>query len=160
MGLEIRRLTFDSTEAAAFNEALQGEYRVRYGGTDETPVAADEFTPPHGVFLIAYLDGEPVGCGGFRTVAAGMGEIKRMYVEPAARGLGIARQLLAALEASAVAAGCDRVILETGSVQPEAIGLYESSGYTPVPAFGTYRCEPGSRHLGKVLRTETAGVSQ
>ncbi len=156
MGLEIRRLPLDSPEAATLGEGLQGEYLVRYGGTDQTPVAPAEFSAPHGVFLVAFLDGEPVGSGGFRTVAPGTAEIKRMYVRPAARGLGIARRILAELEQAAQAAGCLQLILETGSVQPEALALYLSCGYTTVPAFGIYRCEPGSRHLGKILRVDAA----
>jgi len=159
MGLEIRCLPFECPEAAALCGALQAEYTVRYGGTDETPVDAPEFAPPHGAFLVAHLDSEPVGCGGFRTVGDGVAEIKRMYVQPHARGRGVARRLLAALERSAAATGCDRIILETGSAQPEAIGLYESSGYTPVPAFGTYRCEPGSRHLGKSFESAVPDLS-
>lgn len=151
MGLEIRRLPYDSATAVTLTDAVQAEYVVRYGGVDTTPVAAQEFAPPHGEFLVAFLNGEPVGSAGFRSVAPGDAEIKRMYVTPAARGRGIARRLLAALEQSATAAGCHRMILETGSKQPEALALYESSGYGAVPAFGTYRCAPGARHLGKAL---------
>lgn len=153
-------MPYDSAEAVALITALQGEYQVRYGGIDETPVAPEQFGPPHGDFLVAFVDSEPVGCGGFRIVSDGVGEIKRMYVQPRARGRGIARRLLAELERSAVEAGCRQVILETGSAQPEADALYTSSGYTAVPAFGLYRCEAGSVHLGKVLLTETAGAAQ
>lgn len=151
MRLDIRPLPYDSVEAVALIDAVQGEYVVRYGGVDATPVAAHEFAPPHGVFLVAFLDGAPVGCGGLRTIEEGVGEIKRMYVQPAARGRGVARQLLAALEQAAAAADCRQVVLETGSKQPEAEALYDSSGYRPVPAFGTYRCAPGALHLGKSL---------
>lgn len=158
MRLEIRQRPFDAPESVALNDGLQAEYQVRYGGSDETPVAPQEFASPHGAFFVAYLDGEPVGCGGFRTVADGVGEIKRMYVTLPARGRGIARKLLAALEQAAVAAGCSRVILETGSQQPEADKLYTSSGFTAVPPFGIYRCEPGSRHLGKALTDMATGL--
>lgn len=158
MGLEIRQVPYDSAEAVELTGALQAEYVVRYGGIDETPVVAAEFARPHGAFLVATLDGEPVGCGGIRTVAAGVAEMKRMYVRPSTRGRGVARRLLAALEQAAVDAGCQELILETGSRQPEAVALYASSGYTTVAAFGTYRCEPGSRHLGKSL-VEAATVA-
>ncbi len=153
VGLQIRQLLYDSAEGTALTDAVQAEYVVRYGGVDETPVVAEEFAPPSGAFLIAFLDGQPVGCGGFRTVAPGVAEMKRMYVAPSARGRGVARRLLAALEGGAVAAGCQQLILETGSKQPEALALYASSGYTPVASFGTYRCVPGARHLGKTLST-------
>ena len=92
-----------------------------------------------------------VGCGGWRAHGTDA-EIKRMYVTPAARGRGLARRLLAELERTARAAGHRRVILETGSKQPEAVGLYRSSGYTEIPAYGYYACSPHSMHLGKVLR--------
>ena len=74
-----------------------------------------------------------------------------MYVTPAARSRGLARQMLAELERTARAAGYRRMILETGSKQPEAIGLYRSSGYTEIPAFGYYAGSPHSRHLAKLL---------
>lgn len=162
MGLVIRQLAYDSPEAIALTDAVQAEYVVRYGEVDETPVVAPEFAPPSGEFLVAFLDGQPLGCGGFRTVAAGVCEMKRLYVAPAARGRGVARGLLAALEQRAAAAGCHQLVLETGSKQPEALALYASSGYTPVPAFGTYACAPGASHLGKYLGVAAVdpGVSE
>ena len=75
-----------------------------------------------------------------------------MYVTPSARGRGLARRLLAELERTARAAGHQRVILETGSQQPEAVALYRSAGYTDIPAYGYYACSPDSMHFGKVLR--------
>jgi GNAT superfamily N-acetyltransferase len=78
-------------------------------------------------------------------------ELKRMYVVDQARGRGFARRLLAELERTAVAAGARRMVLETGTRQPEAIGLYRSAGYQPIPGFGVYRCAPGSRYFGKPL---------
>ena len=78
-------------------------------------------------------------------------EIKRMYVVPAAQRRGFARAMLAHLETTARDAGADVLVLETGKEQPEAIALYESSGYTPVEGFGIYRDEPSVRYLGKRL---------
>jgi GNAT superfamily N-acetyltransferase len=72
-----------------------------------------------------------------------------MYVVDAARRRGLARRLLAALEASAAEAGAHRIVLNTGLAQPEAIALYESSGYEPIPGFGHYACAPGARFYGK-----------
>jgi ribosomal protein S18 acetylase RimI-like enzyme len=74
-----------------------------------------------------------------------------MYVRPQARGRGFARLILAELERTAVECGRRRIVLETATEQPEAIALYTSSGYTPVPNFGRYRCSPDSRYFGKVL---------
>lgn len=74
-----------------------------------------------------------------------------MYVTPEARGLGLARRILAALEDDARAAGRSRMVLETGLKQPEAIALYASSGYTPCNKFGHYRFEELSRCFAKAL---------
>ncbi len=137
---------------------VQQEYVVRYGGMDVTPVDASEFDLPEGLFAVGYLDGEPVACGGWRARGAderglqdGDAELKRMYVVPAARGRGLARAMLRRLEATAAGAGRGRMVLETGTEQPEAIGLYSSEGYAPVRPFGVYRDEPESVYLGKQL---------
>ena len=156
--LAIEPVGYDDPDAVALIDQVQQEYVVRYGGHDATHVATDEFTPPRGLFLVGYADGVPVACGGWRAhdaadpgFADGDAEVKRMYVTPAARGRGFARAILAELERTAARAGRRRIMLETGTRQPEAIALYESSGYRPVPNFGTYRCEPSSRCYGKEL---------
>jgi GNAT superfamily N-acetyltransferase len=126
----------------------------RYGGAgDDTPVEAVEFDPPEGAFLVAYLDGQPVACGGWRSHGgrSQIAEIKRMYTVPAARGRGIARAMLAAVEESARAYGRSRIILETGERQPEALSLYESAGYERIPNFGFYRFEEGCVSFGRNL---------
>ncbi len=82
-----------------------------------------------------------------------------MYVVPAARGRGLSRVLLAELECRALAAGRRRLVLETGIRQPEAIGLYTSSGYTAIPRFGMYRYGPGNRCFGKLLPVAAPSVS-
>ena len=149
--LDVRRVRYDDPVAAALVVDLQAEFVVRYGGPDRTPVDPDEFAPPHGVFLVAWLDGEPVGCGGWRRIDPTLGEIKRMYVVAARRGRGLSRLLLSALEDAARAEGLQRLRLETGDRQPEAVRLYESSGYTPIPGFGYYAGHPGSLTFGKGL---------
>ncbi len=137
---------------------LQQEFVVRYGGPDETPLAGTTFDPPAGAFYVGRLDGEPVAMGGWRfrpdVLALGRtrsAEIKRMYVVPPAQRRGLARVMLAHLEDTARAAGADVMVLETGLRQPEAIALYESSGYEPVPGFGFYRDSPVVRYFGKRL---------
>lgn len=141
----------DGPSGARLVEQVQREYVRRYGGRDETPVSAGEFAPPRGTFLVAYVDGHPVACGGLRLVGSGLAEVKRMYVEPASRGRGLARQVLAALEDVARVAGATTVRLETGVAQPEAMALYASSGYTPVETYGHYRRSPSSRCYAKRL---------
>ncbi|SEG90670.1 Acetyltransferase (GNAT) family protein [Thermomonospora echinospora] len=148
--MRIEVVGYDHPDAARLIGEAQQEMVVRYGGPDETPVAPSEFTPPSGLFLVGYVDGVPVVCGGWRSHGQDA-ELKRMYVAPAARGNGYARSLLAEIERTARAAGHRRVILETGTQQPEAVALYRSAGYTDVPAFGYYSCSPNSIHLGKLL---------
>jgi DNA-binding MarR family transcriptional regulator len=99
------------------------------------PVDLDEIRPPAGVFLVARLRGEPVGCGALRTPLDGVGEIKRMWVSPSARGLGVGRRLLDELESHARSAGCRAVRLDTNKSLAEAISMYRSAGYREVDAF-------------------------
>lgn len=109
--------------------------------------------PPSGAFLVAYLAGGPVGCAGWRSSgdAGETAELKRMYVSPTARGRGVARAVLAAVERSAREYGRRRLILECGDRQPEAIGLYRSAGYEQIENFGFYRNEPGVLSFGRAL---------
>jgi GNAT superfamily N-acetyltransferase len=157
VSVEIRAEAFDSPAARQLIAEVQAEYVRRYGEEDDTPVDAGEFAPPHGAFLVAYVDGEPAACGGWRGHGPD-GEIKRMYVAPRARGRGLARRLLDALEAGLAAAGYRRVILETGTRQPEAIALYTSAGYAPIPGFGIYRDEPSCRCFGKLIEVPAPTV--
>ena len=150
-GVRIEVLPYDHPDAALLIAEVQQEYVVRYGDVDLTPVDPAEFAAPHGLFLVGYLDGTPVATGGWRRHGEHDAEIKRMYVNAAARGRGLARAVLAELEETARAAGLHRLVLETGDEQPEAIALYRSSGYTPVTPFGYYADAPESVHLGKIL---------
>lgn len=157
-GWVIRPRLITDPDAAALVEAVQLEYVARYGGRDETPLEPGYFEPPAGAFYVGYLDGVPVATGAWRrredVEALGhrsSAEIKRMYVDPAARGRGLARAMLAHLERAAAAAGASVMILETGAAQPEAIALYESSGYQAIPGFGFYRDADLSRCLARVL---------
>jgi GNAT superfamily N-acetyltransferase len=141
---------YDHPDAVALIAEVQQEYVVRYGEEDATPVDPAEFAPPRGLFLVAYVDGTPAACGGWRAHETDV-ELKRMYVSPAFRGRGLARAILASLEQTAVESGYLRVILETGMKQPEAIALYRSAGYEPVPRFGYYKDAPEAVHLGKAV---------
>jgi len=153
--VRIEPVGYDHPDAGRLIEAVQQEYVVRYGGVDGTPVDPAEFAPPDGIFLVGYSGGEAVACGGWRR-RGDAAEIKRMYVVPAARGLGYARAVLAELERTARAAGLGRVMLESGRRQPEAVALYTSSGYRPVRPFGHYAESPGAVHLGKNLGKDLA----
>ena len=158
MDMQVVRVGFGHPDAMAMINAVQGEYVLRYGGEDETPLDPAMFDPPRGSFFVGYLDGRPAASGAWRrredVEALGStrtAEIKRMYVAPAARGRGLARAMLAHLERTAFEAGASVSILETGTLQPEAIALYESSGYVEVPKFGFYCHASESRCYGKRL---------
>ncbi|SER58961.1 Ribosomal protein S18 acetylase RimI [Actinokineospora terrae] len=149
MRIEIRDYTHP--DVAKLIDEVQQEYVIRYGGFDETPVDPTEFAPPSGLFLVGYLDDVAVASGGWRAHDTATAEMKRLYVNPTARGRGLARAVLAELERTAHERGFRRLILETGSEQPEAIALYLSSGYQDITPFGFYADSPRARHLGKIL---------
>jgi len=135
-------------------QEVQAEYAVLYGGDGDTaPIAADEFVPPHGHFVVAEVDGEAAAMGGWRRGGPqpGDAEVKRMFVRPRFRRRGLSRLVLAEVERTAAEAGVTRLVLETGLRQPEAIALYRASGYTDVPPFGYYAASPTSVPLGKRL---------
>ncbi|MFE1288585.1 GNAT family N-acetyltransferase [Streptomyces sp. NPDC058751] len=158
--MNFRPVPFDHPDAVKLNDQVQAEYAVRYGDDgDATHLDARMFAPPFGLYLIAYDERDrPVATGGWRTqdendegYADGDAELKRMYVVPEARGLGLARRMLAALEEDARTAGRVRMVLETGSKQPEAVALYASSGYEPCAKFGYYRFHELSLCYAKAL---------
>jgi DNA-binding MarR family transcriptional regulator/N-acetylglutamate synthase-like GNAT family acetyltransferase len=116
------------------------------GGYDPAaalPATESELRPPAGAFVIARLRGQAVGCGGLKLHGKEPAELKRMWIAPAVRGLGVGRRLLAELEGRARAAGAARVRLETNRALTEAIRLYRSAGYVEVEAFNE---EPYGHH--------------
>lgn len=156
--LRIDRVAFTHPDAQRLVAEVQAEYVVRYGGPDETPLEPTMFDPPRGAFFVGYLDGVPVATGAWRLRGdvevfgtRATAEVKRMYVAKSARHAGLARRMLAHLEETAHAAGAEAAILETGIAQPEAIALYESSGYVAIAGFGHYRDSPLSRCLAIAL---------
>lgn len=150
----LKRTPFTDAVAQALCEELQAEYVLRYGDGDQTQIELDDFDPPNGDFIIAFdADGEPLGCGGWRAHEETDAEMKRVYVRESARRRGLARLIVAAVEASAAEAGRKRLVLETGPRQPEAIAMYKAIGYRPVTPFGHYAGTDGSLHFGKELRS-------
>ena len=134
-------------EIAALVTAQQRELRAADGGLEgQATVTHDDIR-----YLVVVEDGRAVACGGIQALDDGTGELKRMYVRPACRGRGIARQLLAALEELAFRQGHSVVCLETGSYLPAAIGLYTSCGYEPIPVYGEYVDNPYSVCFAKRL---------
>ncbi|MHA5051911.1 GNAT family N-acetyltransferase [Streptomyces sp. SD15] len=163
----IRPVPFDHPDAVKLNDKVQLEYAERYGNGegDATPLDASMFEPPLGLYLLAYDEQDrPVATGGWRSqdendegYSDGDAELKRMFVTQEARGLGLARRILAALEDDARTAGRTRMVLETGAKQPEAVALYMSSGYEPCAKFGHYRFDELSLCFAKPL-TVTEGA--
>ncbi|MGY1666831.1 GNAT family N-acetyltransferase [Geodermatophilus sp. SYSU D00696] len=132
---------WDDADVQRLTAAQQAELRARYDGEGEpgTPPSAADVS----VVLVARdADGTAVGCGALRALGADVAEVKRMYVVPSARGRGVSKLVLAALEAAARSRGWTTLRLETGPRQPEAIALYEGAGYRAIPAFGAYLDHP------------------
>lgn len=130
-----------SDEARACIGAYFQELQARFdeGFDPALTVSADpeELVPPLGWFLIARLEGAPVGCGALKIQDGGFGEIKRVWVAPSARGLGVAQRLLEALEARAVEAGVDVLRLDAHRSLVEARALYARNGYAEIAAYNT-----------------------
>ncbi|RKE17850.1 GNAT family N-acetyltransferase [Streptomyces sp. TLI_171] len=161
--MEIRTTGFGHPDAQQLAAEVQQEYVRRYGDGDQTAMHTDHFDPPAGLFVIGYQDGRPVACGGWRAkerdqdgLRDGDAELKRMFVVPDARGRGYARALLRHLERTAVEAGRTRLVLETGTLQPEAIALYASEGYVDIRKFGYYKDHELSICMGKELTARPA----
>ena len=144
--MEIRREKFDSEAARELAAALEAELLATYDGVPGSGglPAASIFEPPDGVFVVGWEDDEPVACGGIARYDEATAEIRRMYVVPKARGRGLSRRLLTALEDEARALGYFLVRLETGKLQTGAVGLYASAGFGPIPRYGPFANDPKS----------------
>ncbi len=133
--VELRPDSADSAESARLLAAYEAEL-VSLGVTLDHGwsggVTPDQLRAPHGAWLVGWRGDDAVACGGVRLLAPGVAELKRMYVDPSARGGGLARRLVALLEAEAVALGASVVRLDTGRDMAPAVGLYRSSGYREV----------------------------
>ncbi|RSD13777.1 GNAT family N-acetyltransferase [Amycolatopsis eburnea] len=147
----ITPVTWDDPDAVRLRAAQRTELDARYGTDDHEPGAVPT-AETVAVFLVARdAAGAALGCGGLRLLGPGSGEVKRMYVEPAARGTGVATALLRALEDRAREFGIARLLLETGTGQPDAIRFYQREGYEPIEAYGPYAGEPLSRCFARDL---------
>ena len=145
-------LTDDASRALI--DALNAELRDGYSepGANHFRLDPQEVADGRGAFLVVHRDGTPVGCGAVRLLDAETAELKRMYVAPSARGTGLGRRLVAALEAEARALGVRRLVLETGVRQAAALALYRATGFDPIPLYGEYCLSPEtSVCLGKDL---------
>lgn len=144
-------VSWDDPDAVRLRDAQRTELDARYGTDNHEPgeVPTADTVP---VFLVARdADGTAIGCGGLRLLEPGSGEIKRMYVAPSSRGTGVATALLRALEDHARRLGLTRLLLETGTGQPDAIRFYQREGYEPIEAYGPYVGEAISRCFARDL---------
>lgn len=105
-------------------------------------------------FWVARIEGDIVGCCALVEAGDGTAEIKRMFVDPIARGRSVSRKLMETLEAAAAERNLTAIRLETGIYQPEAIGLYRRFGYVEIAAFGSYQPDPLSLFMEKRLAKE------
>jgi GNAT superfamily N-acetyltransferase len=138
--VEFRDGLFDDGDGGRLERAMRAEVEALYADLDmnspEMPAAGPaELNPPAGAFLVGYLDGVAVCCGGIKRLDERACELKRMYVAPDVRGRGVARALLEALEQRARRLGYAVARLDTGPKQPAAQRLYESAGYVAIENF-------------------------
>lgn len=138
--IDFRPGSVDSGPGAVLIQAMREEMAAVYDGLeldapDMPRAGAADLSGPHGAFLVGWDGSEPVCCGGVKRLPDGACEIKRMYVVPAARGRGVARALLHALEDEARRLGYAIARLDTGPRQPHARRLYEGEGYAEIANF-------------------------
>ena len=152
--VEIVRESIESPAAQALIQGLNAEMLARYpeeGTAAHFRLDADEVGPGRGALLVAYAGELPLACGAVRLLEDSRAEIKRMFVAPEARGRGLGRRILDALESEARTLGAKSLVLETGPRQHEAIALYSLAGFSPIAAFGDYVESPLSLFMGKSL---------
>jgi putative acetyltransferase len=153
LSLSISAEAFESPDAQRLITALDAGLAELYPPEQRfgPNLKAQHLEGGRGSFLVARDDGRAVGCGAIRILDAQTAEVKRMYVEPAHRGKGVGRAVLASLEAAARQLGARRLVLETGSHSPDALALYHGAGFLPIDCWGVYATSPTSVCLEKKL---------
>ena len=135
----------DTEDARALIVELEDHLAPLYPTESRHGYSVEKLLREGVAFFVMRHDGVPAGCGGVQLFGADYGEIKRMYVRPEFRGLGLGRLILDRLAAHARSEGVPLLRLETGIHQRAAIELYERWGFTSIPPFGDYRDDPNSR---------------
>jgi DNA-binding MarR family transcriptional regulator/GNAT superfamily N-acetyltransferase len=142
LNLSFTRISVEDPDAPDAKWCLAqyfAELAERFEGSFDTrksiPADSGDLRPPRGIFLVARLDGRPVGCGAVKSIEPGVGSIKRMWVSRKVRGTGLGRRLLLALEKEAAGLGMRLLRLETNRSLHEAQALYRRNGYREVEAF-------------------------
>jgi len=152
MSTNITRERPDTPDAVALILELEAELDPLYPRTSRHGYSVDKLIAQGVIFFVVRSAGAPAGCGGVQLFGAEYGELKRMYVRPAFRGLGLAKRLLEHLEDCARGQQIGLLRLETGIHQHAAIGLYERMGYQRIPPFGAYREDPNSLFFEKQIQ--------
>lgn len=152
MSIDIRSENPNSEIASTLIRELSSELGAVYGHDGSAAFSPNDVTVARSAFVIAFLNSKAVGCGALRPMKdTNTAEIKRMYVRKDARGQGISRHILSKLEELARDYNYERVILETGTLQTEAINLYESAAYKRMACYGQYVDDPDSICYEKTL---------
>ncbi len=147
---ELRPASPDDPDATRLIDELNAELDALYRPDDNHfSLDRSEVAEGRGAFFVAFLEGQPVGCGAVRLIGEARAEIKRMYVRPNVRGRGVGRALLNRLESKASALGATSLVLEMGDSQPGADALYRGAGFREIPCWGEYLATPASVCLGK-----------
>jgi DNA-binding MarR family transcriptional regulator/GNAT superfamily N-acetyltransferase len=137
--VEVRAEAPDSADARdclnSYFQELAARFESGFDADADQSALVEDMTPPSGLFVIARLEGDAVGCGGFKRIGEATGEIKRVWTAPAARGIGVARRMLRALEAAARDARVKTLRLDTNRALTEAHALYRSEGYREIARF-------------------------
>ncbi len=144
--MAVEREPSDTPASLELQEEFFEYVRERYDGWEPSMIPsadAAEVAPPNGSWVVAYRDGAPVGCAGVKRLDAATGEVKRVYLRPEARGLGLGRALMEALEEDGRRLGFERLRLDSGDRQPEALGLFRSLGYREI---ADYNGNPFASH--------------
>jgi len=141
----------DSRDASALIEELESHLASLYPSESRHGYSVDKLLSEGVAFFVVREDGVAAGCGGIQIHGPEYGELKRMYVRPHFRGLGLGKLILNHLADYARHQGTGRLRLETGIYQKEAIGLYEGFGFQRIPPFGAYLDDPLSLFFEKPL---------
>jgi DNA-binding MarR family transcriptional regulator/GNAT superfamily N-acetyltransferase len=139
VAVEVRLAAPGSPEArfclSEYFAELARRFEAGFDPTKGPPTREEDMAPPTGHFFVAWLDGRPVGCGGLVRIDATTGEIKRMWTAPATRGIGVARRIIATIEATARGAGMKTLRLDTNRALKEAHALYRKLGFQEIARF-------------------------
>jgi putative acetyltransferase len=141
----------ESEDALSLIKALDQELLQMYPDESVHILDLSKTNGNNTIFMVGYLDNNPVACGAITTLEPQMGEIKRMFVKPEARGLGLSKQIISRLEQEALEMGFDTIRLEAGAEQTAALELYRKCGYYDIPKFGEYIDDPHSMCMEKRL---------